>query len=296
MTEFAKPVPTQSEVLLGAIVRDVESALSGDGAIEDLTIYEKAMTTGRPAHKLARKHGFKSVGQVADFLPEEASVIDVGAGASSFGKAVALLRPDITWVNYDYSYKEPYILDEVSKNAPANVHFVQGNAVNLVQEFAPETFDAAFSYWLFPHLSLDDIDPAKLAARAIFNVTKPGGLISIGPEMSKSRLPVLPSIQSQKSIRVTKDGTQDAESFADMMADKTSVRGYTRFVEKLSNEVMTTNLGTSRYFMPGDRFRPLVYDPEKGEYVKVLSLRGIRIAGGLILASARYVQKTITSS
>lgn len=257
---------------------------------EDLTIYEKAMTTGRPAEKLARKHGFKGVEQVAEYLPDDAVVIDVGAGASPFGETVASLRPDITWVNYDYSYKETGIHEDLSKHAPANVRYIPGDALRLDKEFAPDTFDAAFSYWMFPHLSLDNIEPAKLAARAIFNVTKPGGLISVGPEMSKSPLP---SVKIQKAFRVIKDESLDADTFANTVADKTSVRGYTRYVEKLSNEVMTTYFGTSRYFKPGGRLGQLMFDPEKGDYVNAISLRAVRMWGELTVAAARYVGQTI---
>lgn len=257
---------------------------------ENLTIYEKAMTTGRSAEKLAHKHGFKSVGQVADSLPEDAWIADVGAGASPFGVAVAALRPDITWVNYDFSYHEPAILEDVSKDTPDNVLFVPGDVLSLDQEFAPETFDATFSYWMFPHLSLDSLEPAQVAARAIFTVTKPGGLMSVGPEMSQSRLP---SLKIQKAIRTVKDEGLDADSFAEMIAEKTSVRGYTRYVEKLSNEVMTTYLGTSRYFKPGERIGGLMYDPAKGDYVNAVSLRGLQLWGGMTIAAARYVQASM---
>lgn len=259
---------------------------------EDLTVYEKAMTTGRSAEKIAHKHGFKNVLQVTEYLPEGAMVIDVGAGTSPFGEAVASLRPDITWINYDYSYNESKIQEDVSRDAPANIQYIPGDALKLDQEFAPETFDAAFSYWLFPHLSLDSIEPAQLAARAIFNVTKPSGLISIGPEMSKSRLP---SIKYQKALRVIKDGSEDAGDFADMVAYRTSVRGYTRYIEKLSNEVMTNFFGTSRYFKPDGRFKQLMYDPEQDKYINPLSRRGVHLTGRLSVAAARYVGQTMRS-
>ena len=95
---------------------------------------------------LVHRHGFESVLQLAESLPIDARVLDVGAGASPFGKEVSTLRPDVTWLNFDYSYQEPAILDEVSKYTPSNVQHVVGDATKLGETYEPETFDAVFSY------------------------------------------------------------------------------------------------------------------------------------------------------
>lgn len=71
------------------------------------TVYEKAITTDRSAEMLACKHGSEGVAQLAETLPQGARILDVGAGASPFGKEVAILRPDISWTNFDYSYQDP---------------------------------------------------------------------------------------------------------------------------------------------------------------------------------------------
>ena len=184
------------------------------------SVYEQAVTTDRPAEMLAKKHGFESVAHLAQSLPKDAQILDIGAGASPFGKEVATLRPDITWVNFDYSYQDPAILGDVSKDAPANVKYVPGDATKLVDVYEPESFDAVFSYWLLPHLSIDNLGPAKAVARAVFAVTKPGGLMSVGPKASHSKLP---SLKSGKAIQVIKDESLDANRYAERIVNETKL-------------------------------------------------------------------------
>lgn len=117
---------------------------------ENLTVYEKAVTTDRPAEVLAQRHGFESVAKLAESLPANALVLDVGAGASPFGKEMAMLRPDVSWINFDYSYQDPAILDEVTNDAPSNVKHVAGDATRLSEIYESESFDAVFSYWFCP--------------------------------------------------------------------------------------------------------------------------------------------------
>lgn len=251
---------------------------------EQLTVYEKAVTTDRPAEMLAHKHGFESVAQLAETLPTDAKVLDVGAGASPFGKEVAALRPDITWVNFDYSYQDPAILGEVSKDSPANVEHVAGDATKLGESYEPETFDAVFSYWLLPHLSIDDPTPAKEAAKAIFTATRTGGLMSVGPKASQKRLP---SMKSGKAIQVVKEPGQDADSYAERIVAETKLPKVGRYTQKLANEVATPFFGTSLYARREGRI-PKVFHPESGEYVSPFTRKGVRTAGRLAVAMARH--------
>ena len=251
------------------------------------TVYEKAVTTDRPAEMLAQRHGFENVAQLAESLPPGAQVLDVGAGASPFGKEVATLRPDVTWVNFDYSYNNPKILADVAQGAPDNVKYVAGDATKLAEAYQPETFDAIFSYWLLPHLSIDDPAPAKAAAKAMFSLAKVGGTISVGPETSKKRLP---SLKSGQAHRVEKDQTTDADSFAETVLDVTRLQGVGQYTQRLANEVATPFFGTTRYAKREGRI-PRVYDPEKGDYVSPLSRRGVKVAGKLAIALAGHVKQ-----
>lgn len=252
---------------------------------EQLTVYEKAITTDRPAEMLAQRHGFESVTQLAESLPPDAHILDVGAGASPFGKEVVALRPDVTWINFDYSYQDTVILDEVTQNTPDNVQHVAGDATKLSEQFEPESFDAVFSYWLLPHLSIDDLEPAKQAAKAIFDVTKTGGLMSIGPKASQKRMP---SLKSSPAIQVIKDKAVTADNFAERIVAETKLPKIGRYTQKLANEVATPFFGTTRYAKREGRV-PKLYHPESGEYVSPFTRRGVHTAGRLAVATARYV-------
>lgn len=255
---------------------------------EKLTVYEKAVTTDRPAEMLANKHGFESVAQLAESLPQNARVLDVGAGASPFGKEIALLRPDVNWTNLDYSYQDPAILREVSQGTPANIQHVFGDATKLDSIFEPETFDAVFSYWLLPHLSLDDTEPARDTMNAIFAVTKQGGLVSVGPRISQKRRP---SLKSGNAIQVIKDDKIDVDGMAEQIVTKTKLTKSGQAIQKLANEVATPFFGTSRYTKGGGRV-PHVYDPDNGNYINPFSRRGVQLAGRLTVAAARYAYQS----
>ncbi len=78
-------------------------------------------TTGRTPEFLAKRYGFSSIDELIDDIPKNATVIDVGAGMSLLGHAVAARRPDVTWFNVDPYYKKERALLARS-DAPKNVH------------------------------------------------------------------------------------------------------------------------------------------------------------------------------
>lgn len=254
---------------------------------ENLEIYKKAVTTDRPAEMLARRHGFKNLASLAGALPENAHVLDVGAGASPLGRDVSLLRPDISWTNFDYSYQNPQILEEVSDKAPDNVQHVPGDATKLDEYFQPESFDAVFSYWLLPHLSLNDPAPARSAAQGLFSVTKAGGLLSVGPKTASKGLPAL---KSGKAVQTIKTLYFTANSYADHITAATTLPTVGRYTQSLANEVATPFFGTSRYAKrAGPLFR--VYHPQSEQYVLPFGPKGVITAGRLAIALARYASE-----
>ena len=247
--------------------------------------YELVPTTDREANLISQKHGFESVAELAASLPEGANVIDVGSGASPFGREVAELRPDISWTNYDYSYNDPRILDEVSDGAPSNVRYVAGDATKLSELYDPESFDAVFSYWMIPHLSIDSPEPAKEAAKAMFTLAKDGALISIGP----AAVPSLKSFVVQvKAYKVVKDKELIAETFADTIVAKTKLPRFARFTQKTANKAVTPLLGTSRWATHEGRV-PKIYHRETGEYVSPFSKKGAHTTKEVVLAGSRHV-------
>ncbi|HUD07405.1 MAG TPA: class I SAM-dependent methyltransferase [Candidatus Saccharimonadales bacterium] len=251
---------------------------------EQSVIYELAPTTPRSADMLAKKHGFESVAQLTDSLPANARVLDVGSGASNFGSEVASLRPDISWTNFDYSYNDPDILEHASKHAPGNVQYIPGDATKLQEAYGAETFDAVFSYWMIPHLSIDHTAPAIEAVKAMFSVTKTGGILSIGPISNKGRMP---SIRSGKAHRIVKDESTDGQAFAEGVVSETKLNKTGRYTQKAANEVITPLLGTSRW---SERAHiPRIYHPETGQYVSALSPKGIRTSGKIAVALTTHI-------
>ncbi|HEY8999465.1 MAG TPA: class I SAM-dependent methyltransferase [Candidatus Saccharimonadales bacterium] len=250
------------------------------------TIYEQAVTTDRTAETVAHKHGSESAAQFAESLPTNANVLDVGAGASPFGKEVAALRPDITWTNFDYSYYDEAILAEVKQGAPSNVAYAAGDATKLDDIYTEGTFDRVLSYWMLPHLSLDQPEPAGMAARAMFVVAKEGGILSAGPRGNKWWSPTLGSAMA---ISTVKDSTEmTAENYAAKIAAATRLAGLVRLAQQTSNEVATPFFGTTRYTKRQESGLPHVYNPESGKYVPALSREGLKVARDLVRATASY--------
>lgn len=140
-------------------------------------------TTGRKDVFLAKQLGFSSVKAFAVSLAKGAVVADVGAGVSQFGHSVTQLRPDVVWVNIDPCYADQKILQAASTNAPDSLRFF---ADDIVKGFKrPKELengaDLVFSYWLLPHLSVEDDQVAAKAVGEMYDLLKPGGTLAIGP-------------------------------------------------------------------------------------------------------------------
>lgn len=242
------------------------------------TSYEQAPTTNRSAGFLAARYefsGIRKLAKLAEKLPLEATVLDVGAGASPFGKAVAKRRPDITWINLDYSYHDSAILKEVTEDTPPNVQHIAGDATKLHEHFDPESFDATFSYWLFPHLSLESPEPARLAAKSILNVTKMGGSMALGPVSND--IPYL-SLIPPTTFRTTKTPYWEAhpDVFANLATHLTELTDGGKRMARIHNQAGQEIFGTSRRFKGKGPFKA-VYDPEYGDYVSIFSSRGTEL-------------------
>lgn len=202
--------------------------------------FEKIPTNGRAPDRLARAFGFDGWHELADGLPHNSSVLDVGAGFARLGKAVTMVRPDIAWVNLDYSYDNSAVLTKAAKFSPKNAEFVTGDATKLSNIFKAETFDTVFSYWLFPHLSLYSDWPAEEAARGIYSVTRPGGTISIGPQK------LLRPAKMAESVQFQKGQFSNSDDFVEQVVSLTKLPVFLRLVQILVNEtgfVVPTSIG-----------------------------------------------------
>jgi hypothetical protein len=103
-------------------------------------------TRERTADVLARRHGYRTVKELASSLPPRAAVLDVGAGVSSLGSVVATLRPDVRWINWDFSYHDKRTLKDVRQGTPSNLTFIAGDATRLdryIAELAEKQFQTS---------------------------------------------------------------------------------------------------------------------------------------------------------
>lgn len=255
-------------------------------------IYEQAVTTSRSAETLAKKHGFENLEDLVAMLPEGARVIDVGAGTSNLGKEACRLRQDITWLNFDYSYSNPDIMTEVSAGSPPNLQLIAGDATKLQELYLPESFDAVFSYWMMPHLSLASDKPAQDAAKGMLSLAKNGAYVSVGPKVGKQK-GKLPRFRGGEAVHFVKDGSMNINGLAQELVSRTKLKGRAILMQKFSNEVMTPFFGTSIYAKrPEGKKTPHMYDPYRGEHISFLNPRAMIVVAGLAKAATQHLIDT----
>ena len=239
-------------------------------------------TTDRSADTLARRHGYGTVAELAASLPQHANVLDAGAGASALGSVVAKLRPDIHWINLDFSYHDKQILRDVSRNAPKNLEFIAGDVTRLDDYIKPTSIDTVFSYWLFPHLSLYDPQTAITAAEQMFKVTKPGGMLIVGPR----RQPIFhPATLLSRSWRTRKDKALTAEAYSRQTLRQSQLSAANRKVRIALDTAADELFGTSRYIKDNR-----IYNPKTQKYLPRYHPQTIRLIGKLLfIASAQLI-------
>lgn len=244
--------------------------------------YERAVTTGRPGELLAQRHGFGTIALLAASLPPSAQVLDIGAGASRFGEEVACLRPDVSWVNFDYSYNDPEIMDEVSQDSSPSVRYIAGDATQLGTEVDKASQDLVFSYWMFPHLSVDSVQPAVSAAKNIFDVLKPGGLASIGPRVSLGHMHWN---KRRESFHIVKDGSVNESDFVQHILEETQHSEAAKLRRQFRYDVAMDYFGTTRWRKDNGKS---IYSPSKESYVPLKSLQGAATIAMLGVAAVRH--------
>ncbi|HYH35998.1 MAG TPA: class I SAM-dependent methyltransferase [Candidatus Saccharimonadales bacterium] len=132
--------------------------------------------TQRGPQTLARFYGFESVEAVADSLPQDAAVLDAGAGASRFGHTIAAMRPDVRWTNLDVGYLDESVLAVLQKTAPENVTFVRGSITEAAELLPHSNQDRVFSFFALNYLGRFQIAGVRQLVRA----AKPTGQVALG--------------------------------------------------------------------------------------------------------------------
>jgi hypothetical protein len=144
--------------------------------------YHNAPITARTPTELAINYGYISREACLSSIPENARVMDVGAGLSSFGRFIARNREDVTVVNFDYAYYDSHLRRELDKKSPGNLEHVPLDIVKGPVAAWRGDFDTGYSFWLLPHLSLEkDITPASKAASNMLAMMKLTGELRVGP-------------------------------------------------------------------------------------------------------------------
>jgi Methyltransferase domain len=269
--------------------------------MSEALLSETAVTTQRSAETLAQLHGFESLDAFVDSLPQDARVLDIGAGVSTFGRDVAKERPDITWVNFDFSYLEERVMQRVTQdpNTPPNLLHIAGDAKNIdgIPELEPESFDAVLSYWLLPHISLDGKEGAAAIAANAFRLARPGALLSLGPADGEKKF--LPTYKSGNAIQRIKYSELGEEEYASWIAEATYLHHpIERIAQKAVNATVAPYFGTSQYYETDAKTgKRKVLDPHSGELVDPVSVRGARIAGELgFLLGKSFVSEVIAEN
>lgn len=188
---------------------------------EQLPGHLRAPITQRSASELSHRYGFASVAEMANYIPSEGRVLDVGAGHSPLGQEIAQRRPDITWYNFDYSYRPDFVA-AANRLAP-NVRYVGGDVLELAGHFEPHTFDNVFSYWLIPHLGIEGPEVTKGAVAQLYTVAKNNSEIFLGPDFRRMWMP-------RDTHRWVKTPELTAEHFASNVDAKIGVHGLLRFL------------------------------------------------------------------
>jgi hypothetical protein len=102
---------------------------------------------------------------------------------SQLGHYVAKARPDVKWVNADLAYANPELREHASEGAPDNLEFICGDVIAFSPELHAYKGKAhrVYSYWMMPHLSLNNVTLAEKAAGTMWELLRPDGLLAIGP-------------------------------------------------------------------------------------------------------------------
>ncbi|OGL34987.1 hypothetical protein A3F65_02260 [Candidatus Saccharibacteria bacterium RIFCSPHIGHO2_12_FULL_47_16b] len=235
-------------------------------------LYELAPITGRSGNFLAKVYGYQSIDDLADSLPVNSQILDVGAGRSTLGQQVTARRKDVSWTNFDLSYNSERV--EQFQTAQPNLTLVQGNIITPPREFKSR-FDRVYSYWLLPLLALEEPELARQSMENIIQFLKKDGSATIGPLVSHRRInsdehrsdttTISWSILPSEIDRITDELTMPENIAWVYRAIWRSGLAFIRRGEQASNA--GNGLG--------------LYDTAQEEFVPVFSLEGFRRLGGL---------------
>lgn len=238
--------------------------------------FEQSPLTASSGEFLAGVYGDgATIDAFADSLPENARVIDVGAGLSTFGAEVAARRDDVQWTNYDINYNRTgHVSYEAVRRAveaaPQNLRFVTGNVLTIPDDMR-HAYDRAYSYNLVTHLLRIRRSLGGQALENIVGLLDEHGESKIGPTNAK-----MATSERWGAATLPADASE---------AQITAVRQQLTSPH-LANWYYRASLSSGVGVYPSGRFAPgesgLVLSDDGGEtHHKLLSKRGLALTGRL---------------
>lgn len=197
--------------------------------------YLFAPMTGRRANSLAHRYGFRNHKELAAEIPENGLVADIGSGGSPLGSKVAGERPDITWVNFDYRYDDPAVVEKLRAKAPANVEYIAGDILDAPSALTARRYDRMYSFWLLPHLMLEDSTPGEQALDVMLSLIRDGGVLRTGPtKWSGYKLLGKMSVESSPTSSQT---PEERAAHISELADRLTPEASTRLTQRTLNVI-----------------------------------------------------------
>lgn len=144
-----------------------------------------AETPGKP---LARSYGYVNLDEFVDAIPQDAQVIDVGAGASTLGQEVCRVRPDISWTNADVCYGFRPLRDRLAEDTPPNLSFLPANMHDVAERAGEHNYDRVFSYYALAYAIMTDRESSVVAAENLIRLMDEDGILSVGPIFRRTEL------------------------------------------------------------------------------------------------------------
>ena len=252
--------------------------------------YEQISTTARSAEVLAQRHGAENLEMFAASLPENARVLDVGAGDSTLGQEVTVLRQDIEWTSLDFT-TTPRHLQEA---APDNLHYVTGDATRLGERYQPGQFNYVASYWLLPHLPKQE---RLKALGGMYGILAVKGTLSVGPytspadDMPKGVIEAMrslkaPAVQIEKTPYTTVD---EAAALIARLAAEICVPAQIQRMHGAYQKAVAELMGTSRHFVrDASSGIKMIYDQRAGQYTPAFrSPQGLLALGAIARRTMR---------
>jgi hypothetical protein len=202
-------------------------------------------TTGRTPAFLAKRYGFANLQALIDDIPRNATVLDVGAGLSLLGHAVAKKRRDVTWINIDPFYTDAQV-KLAQADAPINVSYIADDITNPSADTKKLQAHRIYSYWMLPHLSLTGDEPANRAVGAMWDILTDNGHMYLGPNRPYHLASNFKRVRLVKMAKVPRQqAIQEVVALTRLPAYMRIVQnGVNLYLHKTANTVLKTLLAS----------------------------------------------------